>query len=227
MFFLLSYFIFHVCCVRALVETLSKMLSSFSNINALPVPMLRQVPLDLESDAQASIIVTFSWKLGFWIVIFSCVYCYFASIIVVSSWVYCIFTLKNRWGATRWILCVFEGPDRDILMCLLQFSHGNRNILMCLLTFYPLLGALLVPLGVQIELLPCVYYTFASEIAISSCVYCIRGLPGIPWWPLGTTLGSLCGPLGSFGHALGALWWHCWWLWAPICSLDASVCVFL
>ena len=41
--FLLSYFIFHVCYVRALVETLSKMLSSFSNINALPVPMLRQV----------------------------------------------------------------------------------------------------------------------------------------------------------------------------------------
>ena len=44
--FLLSYFIFHVCYVRALVETLSKMLSSFSNINALPVPMLRQFFLD-------------------------------------------------------------------------------------------------------------------------------------------------------------------------------------
>ena len=82
-----------------------------------------------------------------------------------------------------WILGVFEGPDRIILMCLLQFSHGNRNILMCLLTFCPLLGTLLVPIGVQIELLPCVYCIFASEIVISSCVYCILAYL---WIPLGT-----------------------------------------
>ena len=101
-----------------------------------------------------------------------------------------------------WILGVFEGPDciiNNILRYVLQFSHGNRNILMCLFTFYPLLGTLLVPLGFQIELLPCVYCTFASEIVMSSGVYCIWGLLGIP-------LGTLGGHFGITLVVLGSPW---------------------
>ena len=143
------------------------------------------------SAAFLCVFVTWSEKSGFWIDVFSCVYCIFASKIAISSCVYCIFHFENHEVPIWWILGVFNGLNRAFPMCLLHFSHGNCNKHMCLFTFYPLLETVLAPVGVQIELLPCVYCILASEIVISSCVYCILASLWIPLGPLGDTLGSL------------------------------------